>query len=269
MSGEVVFVGIAPHPPLLVPEVGKEKVAQVQDSVNALNIFANQMIKTNPDTVVVISPHSPGISQAFGAFSNKTLIGDFRQFGCNKVSLSFSNDLELLAELHRTTKENKIPFSPFPNEHLLDHGVLVPMYYLRQAGWQGQVLALSFSALSTESHIRFGEICQLAAKNLGRKIAFVASADLSHYLSLNGPYHFEPTAYLFDQQICQAIEQGNLSIIANIDQNLRHKAGECGYRSILVAIGVAGKETSLTKLLSYECPFGVGYMTAILKEKNL
>ncbi len=269
MSGEVVFVGIAPHPPLLVPEVGKEKVAQVQDSVNALNTFASQMIKTNPDTVVIISPHSPGTSKQFGAFSNKTLIGDFRQFGCNQVSLSFSNDLELLAELHNSTKENKIPFSQFPNEHLLDHGVLVPMYYLHQAGWQRQVLALSFSALSIESHIKFGEACQQAAKNLGRKIAFVASADLSHYLSLNGHYPFEPTAHLFDQQICQAIEQGDLSTIINIDQTLRHKAGECGYRSILVAIGVAGKENLSTKLLSYECPFGVGYMTAILKEKTL
>jgi MEMO1 family protein len=269
MSGEVVFVGIAPHPPLLVPAVGKEKVAQVQDSVNALNTFASQLIKTNPDTVVIISPHSPTSAKEFGAFSNKILIGDFRQFANKQVSLSFPNDLELLKELANTTKENKIPFSPFPNEYLLDHGVLVPMYYLHQAGWQGQVLALSFSTLSIESHIRFGETCHQAAKKLGRKIAFVASADLSHYLSLNGPYHFEPVAHLFDKQICEAIEQGNLSSIINVDQSLRYKAGECGYRSILVAIGVAGKENLSTKLLSYECPFGVGYMTAILKEINI
>lgn len=267
MSGEVVFVGIAPHPPLLVPAIGKEKIAQVQDSVNALNKFASQIIRTNPDTVVIISPHSPATSEAFGAFSNKTLIGDFHQFGCKQVSLSFPNDLELLAELDKTTKENQIPFNPFFNEYLLDHGVLVPMYYLWQAGWQGQVLALSFSALSIESHIQFGEACQQAAKSLGRKIAFVASADLSHYLSLNGPYHFEPVAHLFDKQICEAIKQKNLSSIINVDQNLRHKAGECGYRSILVAIGVAGKENLSTKLLAYECTFGVGYMTAILKEK--
>lgn len=266
MSNEIVFVGIAPHPPLLVPEVGKDRIQQVKSSVNALRDFAKRMIETNPDTVVIISPHSPGESYQFGAFSSQELKGDFRQFGVKEVSLSFFNDQELLTTLELVTKEREIPFNSFTIDYLLDHGVLVPMYYLYQAGWRGQVLALSFTSLSVSKHIEFGKACQESAHRLGRRVAFIASADLSHYLSHNGPYPFEPDAYLFDEKICQAIATKDLLAIINVDQNLRKKAGECGYRSILVAIGATSETDISPKLLSYECPFGVGYMTAILKE---
>jgi aromatic ring-opening dioxygenase LigB subunit len=265
MGNDVVFVGIAPHPPLLVPQIGKEKIKQVESSVNALRELAKRLVASNPETIVVISPHSPGNPYQFGAFSSKYLVGDFRQFGAKEVSLSFLNDQELLKELAITTKEKQIPFNAFDDDYLLDHGTLVPMYYLYEAGWRGQILALSFTSLPVLDHIKFGQACHNAAKNLNRKIAFLASADLSHYLSHNGPYPFEENAHLFDEEMCRAIAEKDLQAIVNINQDLRKKAGECGYRSILVAIGTTPKNIS-PRLLSYECPFGVGYMTAILKE---
>ncbi|MBI4850794.1 MAG: AmmeMemoRadiSam system protein B [Acidobacteria bacterium] len=268
MTNEIVFVGIAPHPPLLVPEIGRERIHQVQSSVDALKDFSRRMIETNPDTVVIISPHSPGNPYQFGAFASKKLVGDFRQFGAKGISLAFPNDKDLLERLKLITNKEQIPFDLFDNDYPLDHGVLVPMYYLYKAGWQGQILALSFTSLSVSEHIEFGKACREAAKNLGRKIAFIASADLSHYLSHQGPYPFEPDAHLFDEAVCKAIEKKDLMAIVNIDQNLRKKAGECGYRSILVAIAVASDKDILPELLSYECPFGVGYMTAIIKEQK-
>jgi hypothetical protein len=45
---------------------------------------------------------------------------------------------------------------------------------------------------------------------------------------------------------------------------LRTRAGECGYRSILVALGSVGNELPDHQVLSYEGPFGVGYMVAVL-----
>lgn len=266
MDKELVFAGIAPHPPLLVPEVGGDRIKQVDASVKALQDFSLRMMQSSPDTVVIISPHSPASPYQFGAFASKELKGDFRQFGARHLALSFPNDQELLNILSNVTRERQIPFGLIPNEPPLDHGVLVPMYYLNKAGWQGRLLALSFTSLSISQHIEFGQACRESAKRLGRKIAFVASADLSHYLSNNGPYHLEPDAHLFDEEVCRAISKQDLSAIVNIDQELRHRAGECGYRSILVAIGAANEKDIAPKLLSYESPFGVGYMTAILKE---
>jgi aromatic ring-opening dioxygenase LigB subunit len=268
MSGEIVFAAIAPHPPLLVPEVGGARIARVKASAEALAQLAARLLKANPDTVMIISPHSPGNMRRFGAFSSRELKGDFHQFGARQVSFSFVNDLELLTVLEAVTGERGIAFEVFPHENPLDHGVLVPIYYLHQAGWRGPLLALSFTALSVAEHLEFGRACRAAVMRAGRKVAFVASADLSHYLTEDGPYHFEPDAHLFDEQICHAIENNDLSAIINVDPALRQKAGECGYRSILVALGALGDSAAQPQLLSYEGPFGVGYMTAILKEEE-
>jgi MEMO1 family protein len=267
MAGEVVFAGIAPHPPLLVPDVGGERIERVKASAEALGMFSEQLLKTQPETVVLVSPHSPGDPRRFGAFSSPQLSGDFRQFGAKQVMLSFPNDLQLLDALEEVTVERGIAFERFPFESMLDHGALVPMYYLHCAGWRGPVLSLSFTTLSRKEHLEFGRSCTAAAERIGRKIAFVASADLSHYLSADGPYKFEPDAHLFDEQVCAAIKNRDLRAIVDIDQDLRHRAGECGYRSILIAIGAVSEEAT-PKLLSYEGPFGVGYLVAILKEPH-
>src|SRR5207244_2534213 len=46
--------------------------------------------------------------------------------------------------------------------------------------------------------------------------------------------------------------------------DMRRSAGECGYRSMLVAIGAAEGAESNCEVISYEAPFGVGYMVAQL-----
>lgn len=261
---EIVFAGIAPHPPLLVPEVGGDRIARVHASAQALSDFSMRLLACRPDTVVIISPHSPGDSYRFGAFSNAQLAGDFRQFGARAVALSFPNDHKLLDALQVAALARSLPFQAF--DAPLDHGVLVPMYYVHQAGWQGTLLALSFTALPVTAHLEFGAACREAARRTGRKIAFVASADLSHYLTQDGPYHYEPTAHLFDEQVCAAIKKQDLQAIVTIDQGLRQRAGECGYRSIVVAIGAVDEPEP--KFLCYEGPYGVGYLTAILKEQQ-
>lgn len=268
MAGELVFAGIAPHPPLLVPEVGGTRIDRVQASAEALAKFAEDLLTTRPETVVVVSPHSPGDGRNFGAFSDELLRGDFRQFGAPQAALSFPNDLELLDSLQAVAREREIRFAPFASGYPLDHGVMVPMYYIHQAGWTGPLLALSFTSLPRSEHLKFGRACIEAAGRIRRNIAFVASADLSHYLSADGPYGLRDQAYVFDQRICGAIADNNLQAIVDIDEGLQQWAGECGYRSILIAVGALGDSAALPRLLSYECPYGVGYPVAVLKEER-
>ncbi|MEW6734586.1 MAG: AmmeMemoRadiSam system protein B [Acidobacteriota bacterium] len=268
MSGGVVFAGIAPHPPLLVPTVGGTRIERVQASADALKEFSAQLVAARPDTIALVSPHSPGSMHSFSAFSAPQLSGDFHQFGARQVSLCFENDLALFELIKATAYDNNLPFEPIPEHCSLDHGVLVPMFYLHQAGWRGPLLSLCFSTLSIAMHIQFGRLLAEAAIGLGRRIAVVASADLSHYLSTDGPYQFEPCAHLFDEQICNAVKNQDLQAIVDIDQELRYMAGECGYRSILIAIGAVETATPQPRLLSYEGPFGVGYLVAILKDSQ-
>src|SRR5438132_1453086 len=139
MTGSIVFAGIAPHPPLLVPEVGGDRIEGVKDSQAAMRNFARRLLAAQPETVVVISPHSPLDPHAFTARAGTELLGDFRDFYAPQVRLSFANDLELLDAVERAASASGVTFARLSRDYPLDHGALVPLYYLHEAGWRGPV----------------------------------------------------------------------------------------------------------------------------------
>lgn len=268
MSDALVFAGIAPHPPLLVPEVGGDRIAHVRDSQQAMRDFARRLLDTDPETVVIISPHSPLDPHAFTARASPELQGDFRDFDAPQVRLAFANDLELLDEVERSANAAGVRSVRLTRDHPLDHGALVPLYYLHEAGWRGPVAVFGLTMQNNQTHLAFGRVIAEAAAGLPRRIALVASGDLSHRLIVGGPYKFEPTAHRFDEQIVAAIATGNAHQVIDVDDGLRSRAGECGYRSILIALGSLDGTLRDHQVLSYEGPFGVGYMVAVLFDAN-
>jgi AmmeMemoRadiSam system protein B len=266
-SSPIVFAGIAPHPPLLVPEIGGDRIERVADSQRALREFSKRLIETHPETVVVISPHSPMDPLLFTARATKELRGDFRDFYAPDVALAFENDLEMLDAIRRAATDEGVELRDLARPYPLDHGAMVPLYYLHEAGWTGPVVVIGFTNQPIEKHLAFGRAIEQAARAINRKIAVVASGDLSHRLIIGGPYEFEPTAHLFDEQIVEAIARGDASAVTKIDPDLRERAGECGYRSIIIALGAVGDNQPHNQVLSYEGPFGVGYMVAVLADR--
>lgn len=268
MPSSIVFAGIAPHPPLLVPEVGGSRIEQVADSQRALREFSRRLIDTHPETLVIISPHSPLDPRVFTARSTTDLSGDFREFYAPAVKLTFPNDLDMVDAVRQSAAAEGVELRLLDRDYPLDHGALVPLYYLHQAGWRGPTVVFGFTQQSNEKHLSFGRAIARAAAAIDRRVALVASGDLSHRLVVGGPYEYEPTAHLFDEQILDAIERGDPSGVINIDPDLRDRAGECGYRSIVIALGTVGENLCEHQVLSYEGPFGVGYMVAVLADAN-
>lgn len=268
MLDQIVFAGIAPHPPLLVPEVGGNRIGQVVNTQRALREFSRRLVDTNPETVVLISPHSPLDPRVFTAQSSAELTGDFRDFYAPNVRLTFLNDLEMLDAIELTAQTEGVELRKLGRDHALDHGALVPLHYLHEAGWRGRVVVIGFTDQSNNEHLAFGRAIKGAAEAINRRIAVVASGDLSHRLTVGGPYEYEPTAHLFDEQIVDAIARGDSTGVIDIDPDLRERAGECGYRSIVIALGCIGEKPHDQQVLSYEGPFGVGYMVAVLTEEK-
>lgn len=268
MRGGVVFAGIAPHPPLLVPEVGGSRIEQVADSQHALREFSRRIVNANPETILVISPHSPLDPRAFTARSTRELAGDFREFYAPAVKLAFPNDLEMVDAIKPAAAAEGVELRLHERDYALDHGALAPLYYLHEAGWRGPIVVLGFTLQSNEKHLAFGRAIATAAGSINRRTAVVASADLSHRLVVDGPYEYEPSAHLFDEQIVDAIARGDAKGVIDIDPDLRNRAGECGYRSIVIALGAVGSNLRDHEVLSYEGPFGVGYMVAVLFDAN-
>jgi MEMO1 family protein len=262
-TSSLVFAGIAPHPPIMVPEVGREAIAEVRNSIDAMAELTARVIASGAETVIIISPHGPLVADAFIAYEGPQLYGDFANFRAPTATIHAELDDELLDEISRAAAAQKLVVEKI-KVRALDHGTAVPLYFLQRNGWSGRVIALGYTFLSSEDHLRFGKCIGQAIEKVGRSVAFIASGDLSHRLQRDAPAGYNPDAHLFDEEVVDAIRTGSTRRIVDIDHEMRRLAGECGYRSMLVAIGVAEGVNSNCEVISYEAPFGVGYLVAQL-----
>jgi AmmeMemoRadiSam system protein A len=259
----LVFSGIAPHPPIMVPEVGREAVARVRDSIDAMAELTRRLIDTGAETVILISPHAPLEIDSFVAYEGPTLYADFADFHAPDTGFSARVDEELLKAITQTAADANYRVSMLPDD-LLDHGTAVPLYFLLSNGWRGQIVALGYSFLSNDDHLCFGSCILKAVDQIGRRVAFIASGDLSHRLKPEAPAGYDPSAHVFDEQVVGALRANEPWRIREIDHGLRKLAGECGYRSMLVALGATAGLPLSCEVMNYEAPFGVGYLVAQL-----
>ncbi|MGB9178540.1 MAG: AmmeMemoRadiSam system protein A [Pyrinomonadaceae bacterium] len=262
-ASSIVFAGIVPHPPIMVPEVGREAIAEVRGSIDAMRDFTERIIASGAQSVIIISPHAPLDARAFVAYHEKNLYGDFANFRAPDASVDAPLDEALLNAVTSACAEENYEVMGLSGFQL-DHGTAVPLYFLQRNGWTGSVVALGYSFLSNEDHVRFGNCIKRAVDAVGRPVAFVASGDLSHRLRTDAPAGYNPQAHLFDEEVVSSLRDCKPSRIVEMDQKLRKLAGECGYRSMLVCIGATEGIESACEVLSYEAPFGVGYMVAQL-----
>ncbi|GAB6156367.1 AmmeMemoRadiSam system protein A [Desulfosporosinus burensis] len=247
----LVYTVFVPHPPLLVPEVGKGEERKCQASLDAYYEIARRLAQAEVETVVLISPHAPLIKDGITLAVNDSVQGNFTQFGAGQVGLSFASDPRIITQF--TENLSRV----VPMRGAMDHGAFVPLYFLQKSGWNGKVVLVGMPLERPEEYgARMGKILE----DLPGRYALVASGDLSHRLKEDGPYGFDSAGPEFDQFIFKAL-QGDAKKIADLPADLVEKAGECGYRSL--RLGLAAKEGA-PEVLSYEGPFGVGYLVADL-----
>ncbi|HEY0408104.1 MAG TPA: AmmeMemoRadiSam system protein A [Pyrinomonadaceae bacterium] len=263
--GSIVFAGVAPHPPIMVPEVGREAAEEVRASIEAMRDFTERLVKSGAETVIIISPHAPLEAHAFVAYQSATLYGDFANFRAPETKVEAPLDEELLDAIKSAAAEQDYEVLGIKG-YELDHGTAVPLYFLLRNGWRGRLVALGYSFLTDEDHLRFGSCIRRAVETAGRAVAFVASGDLSHRLKPEAPAGYQPQAHLFDEEVVASLRACQPERIAEIDQSLRKLAGECGYRSLLVAVGATRGLDAACDVMCYEAPFGVGYMVAQLAQ---
>lgn len=259
---------IAPHPPIMVPDVGGADAAVTRASADAMKVAADLLVRFEPETLVVMSPHAEGFSDAFTVATDVRLRGDLGRFGAPRAAHDVPGDPELArAILEEATSaglsaaEGGRGFGG-STSGLLDHGVLVPLHFLDPAGRYPMVL-LSFTYSGGQQHAEFGRAVRRAAERTGRRIAFVASGDCSHRLKPQAPAGYSPRAQAFDDELVRLVAENDQRGIAAMDQGLREEAGECGWRSFVTLGGYLEGTDAASKVLAYEGPWGVGYLTAV------
>ena len=126
------------------------------------------------------------------------------------------------------------------------------------------MIRISIAEFSFEQLYIFGYCIQKAVEQTDKKAVIIGSGDLSHKLSENGPYGYRTEGSIFDQLVIEAIKDVDFKKLIEMDENIYNQAGECGLRSIIKLGGALNGYYTKTNILSYEKPFGVGYLLAEL-----
>jgi len=258
----LVFSAIVPHSPILIPNIGGENTNKLQKTITSLNLLRDELEKADPDTIIIISPHGEINFEAFSINTHQTYKANFQDFGDFETDLEFKSDLNFVMSIKNQINPN-VPIQLISHENL-DHGVSVPLYYVLKDKTK-RIVPINYSHLSYAKHVEFGEMLKEAIFDSDKKYAILASGDLSHKLSKNAPEGFSPQAKEFDKKIIQNLKKKNLSAILDMDRKLIKNASECGLRSILVLLGVIKNMNYEFEVLSYESPFGVGYLVGEFK----
>ncbi len=266
----ITYAALTPHPPIIIPSIGGERAREAEATIRGMKSLAHELILSSPDTVVFLTPHGNVFADCITCLLEPQLVGNLASFGQPEVETSHPNDLELLKELGIRAESRGISLLGINRElalrHALnpeiDHGIMVPLYYLEKAGMGDKpILALSVGYLENLELYTLGRLIQESAVRLGKRVAVVASGDMSHRLKDEGPYDFHPDGPRFDLMVKEMLAGADVQGILNIPENLRQNAGECGYRSIVIMLGVLDGYDIQSRVFSYEGPFGVGYLT--------
>lgn len=258
-----------PHPPLIIPEIGKGEESKIHATAAACRLAARQLAERKPDTIVVISPHSVMYSDYFHISPGKEARGNFSRFGAPQVSMQVKYDFQFAQMLSILAAREKLPAgTDGERDKALDHGTMIPLSFVNEYLNDYQVVRVGLSGLSLNEHEKLGTLIETASRLLNRRIVVIASGDLSHKLNENSPYGCAPEGPAYDDELIEILSCGALPALKSFDEDFLSRAAECGHRSLVILAGALGDKNTSVRVYSHEGPFGVGYAVASFLPKE-
>ena len=256
---EILGAFMVPHPPLIVEEVGGDEIEQIKKTRDSYIKIAKEIGNLKPDTIIVSSPHAPFLRDYFYLPDGDYGKGSFERFGASNVKFNQKYDVPLIDEIERISKERNFPCGRLGYYESLDHGTMVPLYFINKYLSDYNLVIIGLSDISLEANYEMGKIILEAVKNLDRRVVYVASGDLSHKLQEYGPYGFVPEGPIYDSKIMDVMSNAKFDELLNFDLDFLDKAAECGHRSFIMMSGFLNNTKVTPKFYSHEDVTGVGY----------
>lgn len=259
-SGRILAAFVVPHPPLIVPDVGRGSEEQVADTIAAYREVARRIAALHPDTIIITSPHATMYADYFHVSPGERARGSFAQFGAGQVSFDEEYDSELCLQLCGECEAADIAAGTLGEiEPALDHGTMVPLYFIRQELPACKILRIGLSGLPLTEHYKLGVKIRRAVEAVGRRAVFAASGDLSHKLQDYGPYGFAPEGPVYDERVMDVLGRAAFGELLEFDETLCEKAAECGHRSFVIMAGAFDGYAVDAEVLVHQDVTGVGY----------
>lgn len=256
---------VVPHPPIILPEVGRGEERRINDTIVAFQKMAREVEALKPDTIVLSSPHAPMYADGFFIAGGDREFGDLSSLGIHHVREEVALDRAFSERLSLALAERGIHSSSISSgSRGFDHGTLIPLRFIHERFRDFNLVRIGISLLPGETHRDVGRSIANIADALGRRVVYIASGDLSHVLKKDGPYGFRPEGPQFDAEIERIFREGDLEALFHMDDEMLEEAAECGHRSFQMMVGALDGSAYESELYSYEGPFGVGYAVAAI-----
>ena len=274
--GEIIRGYLVPHPPIIVSEVGGESRKAVQKTIRSMERMADEVAELNPDTVVITTPHGQSFRDFFYLPDGDTFEGSFAAFGAPDPHLVFSHNQALMRKLEEACRQagffagflSAREKRQFSVHNRLDHGALVPLYFLSKTLSNINILYLPTPYLDLEQMMRFGEILGRVIRESSFRTVFIASGDLSHCLKESAPAGYNPAGQRYDARIRRIVETMDEEELLSIAAQEMQEAAECGTRSFATLWGAMHERRLQSEIYSYEGTFGVGYLVAAIRPQE-
>ena len=256
----IVAAFMVPHPPMIVPAVGRGSEKQVEKTIESYERVADEIAELKPETIIISSPHSVMYSDYFHISPGVKAAGSFAEFGAPQVKFEVKYDAEIVNLL-----ANKAMMTGFPAGCLgekkkeLDHGTMVPLWFITRKYNDFKLVRTGLSGFDLLKHYEYGMMIKEAASELDRRVVYVASGDLSHKLQTHGPYGFAEEGPIYDERIMDVCTRAAFGELFDFDENFCNKAAECGHKSFVIMAGALDGIAVEAKQFSHEDVTGVGY----------
>ena len=244
--------------------MGRERA--IQKTIDALEEAARLLAQRQPQTVILVSPHGPLRREAFGILTAPACSGTLAEFGAPQVDFAFDNDLDAVDLIRAEAVQAGLPLQPIARwSQGLDWGCTVPLYYLRPGLGDARLVPMTISFLPPRQHFVLGQAVARAVHRSGKRVAIIASADCSHCLIEGAPNGYDPAGPVFDERMRQAIAAWDVETVLGMDEGFRRRAAEDAVPSVSFLMGALDGLAVRPQVLSYEGPFGVGYLVAVVE----
>ncbi|MDD2655997.1 MAG: AmmeMemoRadiSam system protein B [Patescibacteria group bacterium] len=256
----IVFAAITPHPPIIIDGIGKNKKELVNKTITAFEKLEQNLYTSKPDVIVIISPHGDIFENTFAVNLSENFVSHYEKFGDFATQESWTGEIMLGHIIKEKSYEKNLPVQLI-TEAKLDHGSSIPLSKLTKHFQNIKILPIGNTQLDPKTQLEFGQLLYEIFSESEKRIAIIASADLSHALNSDSPAGFHKDGEEFDKKIIELLESHNTAGIVNLDPELVKNASQCGYNSIITILGCLRNINYSFKNICYETSVGIGYLT--------
>lgn len=268
------YACIMPHGGEIIPDLANRKTQQVfRDTTNAARTIAREIRQSNPQTIVIASPHNLRLENHIAIVTAENSTGELSGSGTRKVGLKLKCDREFAKTLLDESIEKRLPVvganygtAEGPASDMdMDWGTLVPMWFAtKEQHVKAKIVIVAPSReIPLSQNILFGRVlARLAEKEKRRRVVFIASADQAHAHQKSGPYGFHRAASKYDEFVSRAIRENRLESISHLAKRFVENAKPDSLWQMAVLVGVTQVIRMHANLLSYQVPTYYGMICA-------